>query len=216
MSRRNRRNRRGCGWSYQEWRRDDDGNEERRNAGWTGGGFGGPFGMFGGPFGMFGPGFGHGFDRGAWAGPGFFGGRNFRILSGLHRDPWHGKIAGVCAGLGAYYGIRPKIIRIALIVALCFNAPLTILGYVIATVLLRPLPAPSQGGRSEVNAGTSAQHQREETQAEEELPPELRFAALKDKFKELETRTGEIEGLVTSPEFRLRRDFRKMREGDAP
>jgi hypothetical protein len=36
---------------------------------------------------------------------------------------------------------------------------------------------------------------------------------LKDKFRELEERTGEVETLVTSSEFRLRRDFKKMGEG---
>ncbi len=201
MSRKNwKRHRRGCGWSHTEWRRDDDGREERRHAHWSTDGWnGGPWTY-------------------AATGPGFFGGRNFRILSGLRRDPWHGKVAGVCAGIGGYYGIRPKWIRIALIVSLFFNAPLTILAYIIATLLLKPLPEASFGGRSEMNAGTSAQGstraQREETKAEEELPSELRFAALKDKFRELEGRTGDIEGLVTSPEFRLRRDFRKMREGE--
>jgi len=198
---------RGCGWSYTEWA--DHGSEEsNRRGGWSGGGFGGPFGGFGGPFGAFGgPG-------AAWSGPGFFGGRNFRILSGLRRDPRHGKVSGVCAGIGAYYGIRPKWIRIGLIISLFINPPLTILGYIIATLLLRPLPESNFGGQSEMNAGTSAGAQRAETKAEEELPPELRFAALKDKFREIEGRTGDIEGLVTSPEFRLRRDFRKMREGD--
>jgi phage shock protein C len=198
-----RRNRRGCGWSYNAWSHHDG---DDRQADDNGNPFGGN------------PWSGNPWSH-AWAGPGFFGGRNFRILSGLHRDPRHGKIAGVCAGIGAYYGIRPKFIRIALIVSLFINAPLTILGYVIATVLLKPLPEPTfggAGGKSEMNAGTSAQQQAQaETKAEEDLPPELRFAALKDKFKALETRTGDIEGLVTSPEFRLRRDFRAMGEGDA-
>jgi len=192
MSRKHRR--RGCGWSYHEWRHDEHGNAERRYAGWQGG-----------PW-----------SYAAADGPGFFGGRNFRILSGLRRDPWHGRVSGVCAGIGGYYGIRPKWIRIALIISLFVNPPLTILGYVIATLLLKPLPEPSfaQGGQSEMNVGTSSQQQRAETKAEEELPPELRFAALRDKFRELETRTGDIEGLVTSAEFRLRRDFKKMGEGD--
>ena len=61
-----------------------------------------------------------------------------------------------------------------------------------------------------MNTGSSAQRAKA---AEEELPPELRFAALKDKFRELEERTGGMETLVTSSEFRLRRDFKNMREG---
>ena len=200
--------RRGCGWSYTEWS-DHDGDDGAPGEN------GNPFG--GNPWG--GNPWNH-YSRWGYAaagGPGFFSGRNFRILSGLRRDPWHGKVAGVCAGIGGYYGIRPKWIRVALIVSLFINPPLTILGYLIATVLLKPLPAPSSGSQPEMNAGSSGQAsattQRAETKAEEELPPELRFAALKDKFRELEGRTGDIQGLVTSPQFRLRRDFPKMGEG---
>jgi phage shock protein C len=197
MSRQGRK-RRGCGWSYNEWSHDDgDDRQPDANPQWTNPWGGNPW-----NYARWNP---------AWSGPGFFGGRNFRILSGLRRDPWHGKVSGVCAGIAGYYGIRPKWIRIALIVSLFFNLPLTLLGYGIATLLLKPLPEPSLGGQSEMNAGTSSQ----EKSAEEELPPELRFAALKDRFRELEGRTGDIEGLVTSPEFRLRRDFRKMGEGEA-
>ena len=151
---------------------------------------------------------GNPWNAAAWAGS--FGGRNFRILSGLRRDPWHGRVSGVCAGIAGYYGLNLRLIRIAMIVALCINPFFTIGGYILATFLLRPLPEPTGfGGRSEANAGTSAKAES----AEEELPPELRFAALKDKFRELEGRTGEIETLVTSKEFHLRRDFKKMGEG---
>jgi phage shock protein C len=155
-------------------------------------------------------------------GDGGFGGRNFRILSGLRRDPARGKVSGVCAGISGYYGINLKLIRIAMIVALVVNPLLTIGGYALATFLIQPLPEPRpDGGQSEVNAGTSAQQAQREKAAEEELPPELRFAALKDKFRALEERTGDVETLVTSPEFRLRRDFKKMGEdkgddGDTP
>jgi phage shock protein C len=150
----------------------------------------------------------------AWSEGGFGGGRNFRILSGLRRDPYRGRVSGVCAGIAGYYGINLKLIRIAMIVALFINPLLTIGGYALATYLIQPLPEPTpDGGHSEANAGTSAQRAEREKAAEEDLPPELRFAALKDKFRELEERTGQAETLVTSPEFRLRRDFKNMGEG---
>ena len=139
-----------------------------------------------------------------------FGGRNFRILSGLRRDPWRGRVSGVCAGIAGYYGINLKLIRVAMIVALFVNPLLTIGGYALATWLIQPLPdARPDGGSSETNSGSSAQERAED----EDLPPELHFAALKDKFRELEERTGQVETLVTSSEFRLRRDFKKMGEG---
>jgi phage shock protein C len=149
----------------------------------------------------------------AW-GEGGFGGRNFRILSGLRRDPSRGRVAGVCAGIAGYYGLNLKLIRVAMIIATFFAPFLTIGGYALATFLLKPLPEPMpDGGQSEMNAGSSASRAEREKAAEEELPPELRFAALKDKFRELEERTGGMETLVTSSEFRLRRDFKEMGEG---
>jgi phage shock protein C len=142
----------------------------------------------------------------AWAGAGW-GGPSFRILGGLKRDPWHGKVSGVCAGIAGYYGIRVWLVRALWIVGLCMNPFLAFAAYGIATLFLHPLPAPDRfGGRSETNAGTSAHPEDPDS----DLPPELRFASLKDKFREIEGRAGEIETLVTSPEFRLRRDFNKM------
>jgi phage shock protein C len=160
----------------------------------------------------------------AGGGAGAFVGRNFRILSGLRRDPVRGKISGVCAGIAGYYDFNVGIIRALMVLAAFINPFMAVGFYVIATFLLRELPDPRDfGGQSEVNAGPSARGEREGSGAEthharakreeEDLPLELRIAALKDKFRELETRTGEIEALVTSPEFRLRRDFRQMDEG---
>jgi phage shock protein C len=152
----------------------------------------------------------------AW-GEGGFGGRNFRILSGLRRDPYRGKVAGVCAGIAGYYGLNLKLIRIAMIISVFFVPFLTIGGYALATFLIKPLPEPAaqrpDGGQPETNAGSSERQAEREQAAEERLPPELRFAALKDKFRELEERTGDMETLVTSNEFRLRRDFKNMHEG---
>lgn len=153
-------------------------------------------------------------DGAASANWGGFGGRNFRILSGLHRDPYRGKVSGVCAGIAGYYGINLTLIRVLMVIAAFINPFLTIGGYALATWLIHPLPEPKpDGGQSEMNAGSSAQRAAREREAEDELPTELRFAALKDKFRELEERTGGMETLVTSSEFRLRRDFKNMGEG---
>jgi phage shock protein C len=156
-----------------------------------------------------------------WGEGGYGGGRNFRILSGLRRDPYRGRLTGVCAGIAGYYGINLKLIRIAMIICAFINPILTIGGYALATWLIKPLDEPAHpradAGRSETNAGSSSHRVEPEKPMEEDLPPELHFAALKDKFRELEERTGGMETLVTSSEFRLRRDFKNMGEGkDAP
>ncbi len=40
---------------------------------------------------------------------------------GLYRDTRHGRVAGVCSGIGAYLDIRPKFIRLAAILACVFD-----------------------------------------------------------------------------------------------
>jgi phage shock protein PspC (stress-responsive transcriptional regulator) len=63
----------------------------------------------------------------------------------LRRDPEHGMIAGVCAGLGRHFGIDPILIRVAFVVITIATAGFAALGYVIAWPLIpaddEPQPA---------------------------------------------------------------------------
>ncbi len=145
--------------------------------------------------------YGNGCHGNGWQGHG----RDYRILSGLKRDPARGKVSGVCAGIAGYYGISTWAVRAAALIGLVINPILALIVYGIATLMLQPLerPAPETavaGGPG----GTEA--------PESDLPPELRFAALREKFREMEARTGGMEAEVTSKEFHLRRDFRRMGE----
>lgn len=132
-------------------------------------------------------------------------GREYRILSGLKRDPVNGKVSGVCAGIAGYYGIKPWVVRGAALVALVMNPVLALIVYGIATMMLKPMEYP-EAAASSADAG-----QRTEA-SDSELPPELRFAALREKFRDLAERAGNMEAEVTSKEFHLRRDFRRMGE----
>jgi phage shock protein C len=134
-------------------------------------------------------------------------GREYRILRGLKRDPANGMVSGVCAGIAGYYGINRKFVRIAAVVGLLINPVLAFIVYGIATIMLKPIE------RAEVEAAAATADNSDRGEAlGSDLPPELRFAALREKFNDLAARAGSMEAEVTSKEFHLRRDFRKMSE----
>lgn len=125
-------------------------------------------------------------------------------FQGLRRIPDQGRVSGICAGIAAHWGVRLKWVRIAAVVALIFAPMLTLIAYGLGTFFLQPMdvePIPATqkpGAKDDWATG--------------ELPPDLTFPNLRRKFRELEERAGSMETLVTSQEFHLRRDFRRMGE----
>ena len=61
----------------------------------------------------------------------------------LYRDPQHAMIAGVCSGLGAYFGIDATIIRLIFIVALFFGGA-SILVYIVLWLVMPEANTPSE------------------------------------------------------------------------
>ncbi|MDR3440847.1 PspC domain-containing protein [Telmatospirillum sp.] len=124
--------------------------------------------------------------------------------SDLYRDPDHGKVAGVCAGLGAYFQVRPKFIRLAFILGSVFGLfiPL-VLAYVLLTVLLPPQsgisPAAEQAGS---RVGGSSGLWGDEAGS--------RIDRLTERFRSLDRRLASMEAQVTSDEFLLRQKFREL------
>ena len=153
--------------------------------------------------------------------PHAFGEKLHRFFKRLHRNPDQGKIAGVCAGIAETAGMRPWVVRAALIVLLIMNAPVAILLYILGIVLLErrtdfvaegpeaagptatastqgPAPdgPPSSGGPdSVVDTG---------------LPQNLRFESLRRKFKDLEERAADMEAHVTSGDYTLNKRLKEI------
>lgn len=57
------------------------------------------------------------------------------MLKRLHRSRDNVMIAGVCAGVGDYFGIDPTIVRLATVVAACFGA-VGLLAYIAAWIIV--------------------------------------------------------------------------------
>ena len=54
--------------------------------------------------------------QGESAGESATGDDEFKVRRKLYRDPTNGKLAGVCSGLGTYFGIDPSLLRILFVV----------------------------------------------------------------------------------------------------
>lgn len=132
--------------------------------------------------------------------------RPFWAFQGLRRIPEQGRVSGICAGIAAHWGVRLKWVRVAAVVALIFAPMFTLVAYGLGTFFLKPVDV------EPVRSADKPQGRQEEKDswATGELPPDLSFPNLRRKFRELEERAGAMETQVTSQEFSLRRDFRRM------
>jgi phage shock protein C len=117
----------------------------------------------------------------------------------LYRDTEHGRVAGVCAGIADYIGVRRRMVRIAAILGLVFFFVPTILVYLALTILLPKKPPELYGS------------------AEEEVfwrgvrtAPDDTLKALSRTFTELEQRLARMETAVISADFDLHRKFRDI------
>jgi phage shock protein C len=118
----------------------------------------------------------------------------------LYRDTKHGRIAGVCAGLAAYFDVKVKFVRLAAILGVCFGFGVPIvIAYIVMALLLKPMPA--QMFRSESD---------ERFWRTVNVSPNLSVSELKTRFRSLDRRLAEMEARVTSDEFHLRQKFRDL------
>jgi phage shock protein C len=117
----------------------------------------------------------------------------------LYRDPDHGVLAGVCAGIAQYFGVDPIAVRLAFVLGLFLFFVPAALGYVVLAFLL-PRRPPALFASSEDEAfwrsvGTA---------------PDETLGGLRRRFADLETRLRSMERQVASPEFELHRKFRDL------
>jgi phage shock protein C len=120
--------------------------------------------------------------------------------TGLYRDPQHGKIAGVCAGLADYFGVRVTGLRIALILLSIFGffGPVLV-GYIVLAVLLHPKPAHLFRDSDDEAFWRSVVRRPADT-----------VSGLARRFRELDQRLARLEHRVTSPDEVLRAQFRQL------
>ena len=114
----------------------------------------------------------------------------------LYRDPEHGILLGVCAGVAEYFGIRRCVVRIGAIFSLMVFSLPTLFAYAIAGFLLPQKPARLYASDSEASFWRGVR-----------VAPERTARDLRHRFRELERRLRALEAYITSKEFALRREI---------
>lgn len=114
----------------------------------------------------------------------------------LYRDPTRGWLLGVCAGIAGYFGITVLAVRlVALLGLMLFTLP-TVLGYVVAGIVLRRRPDSLYRDREEEKFWTRARTE-----------PRATAGDLGARIRALDERLRAAEAYVTSRAFKLRRQF---------
>ena len=128
-----------------------------------------------------------------------FGAGGLSGRSRLWRDPEHGVIAGVLAGIADWLGAPRALLRVVAVVALFMNPFLTLGAYFLAVWLLAPRPDDLYRDEREEAFWRGVRTQPADT-----------AHGLAHTFKALEFRLRRLEAHVTSPSFDLDRRFRDL------
>lgn len=118
----------------------------------------------------------------------------------LFKNKRDGVIAGVCAGMADYFGVDVVLVRIAAILLLIFFTPFMVVGYIVAAIVMPRRPGVTREPTAEESEFWRGVSRR----------PEATFSNLKYRFRDLDSRLQGIERVVTSDEWKLRRDFREI------
>ncbi len=122
------------------------------------------------------------------------------LPEGLVRDTEMGKVAGVCAGIGGYFGVKTKFVRLAFILAaIFFFFPTTLIIYGVLALLMPRAPA----GFAYDNAANQPHRPGEPS-------PAPVYTNLHEHFGQLDRRLANMEAWVTSEDYRLRQQFKNL------
>ncbi|MGH7087572.1 MAG: envelope stress response membrane protein PspC [Stellaceae bacterium] len=117
----------------------------------------------------------------------------------LYRDPANGMLAGVCAGIAAYFGIDRIVVRLAFVLAFFLFFFLAVIAYVVLAIALPRRPAALFDSPDEEAFWHGLA-----------TAPDDALAGIRRRFSDLETRLRGIERHVASPDFDLHRQFRDL------
>jgi phage shock protein C len=120
--------------------------------------------------------------------------------TGLFRDPSRGRLAGVCAGLADYFGVKVGGVRLALVLLSVFGffGPVLV-GYVVLAVMLPRKPLHLYRDSDDEAFWRSVTRRPADT-----------VSGLVRRFREMEDRLARMERRVTSPDEVLRARFRDL------
>ena len=117
----------------------------------------------------------------------------------IYKNRREGRICGVCAGLGEYFGIDPNIIRVAAILLTFFGSGFPIVVYLVLCWLLEPKPDFLYENPKEDAFWREARTRPDYTKVD-----------LTRRFRDIEKRARAVEAYVTSKQFRLNKELNDL------
>lgn len=126
---------------------------------------------------------------------------SYRSQQRLYRDPRHGRIMGVCAGIADYFGFNVCATRALALLALLFFPPFTFLSYVILGFVLPRKPEDIRDEPEERHFWQGVRRSPQDT-----------YSDVRHRFREMEVKLGRMETYVTSERYDLDRKFRDLED----
>ena len=121
----------------------------------------------------------------------------------LYRDTERAVLAGVLAGIAHHFGFGVGATRVAVVIAGLFFGPFVVLAYVAGALLLKPMPRETYKSEDE-----------EVFWREIRKSPKATYSAVRFRLRQIEQSLQRMERYVTSPRFKLDRDFRNLENED--
>jgi len=119
----------------------------------------------------------------------------------LYRDTEHKVLCGVCAGVAEYFGVDRMLVRGITIAGLILMPPAVVIGYLAGCFFLPVRPDGLYRDEKEKRFWQDVRRSPRDT-----------FARTRHKFMQLEQRLRKLEAYVTSSQFELEREIRKVRD----
>ena len=123
----------------------------------------------------------------------------------LYRDADRAVLGGVCAGLSDYLGFNLKVTRFLCVVAFLCAVPFAVIAYLVAVLVI---PASS----SRVYDQYDYEERRKEALREEILRARPTAQDVRDRYKAMDERLANIEKYVTSRQYQLDEELRRLRD----
>ncbi|HYH20574.1 MAG TPA: envelope stress response membrane protein PspC [Azospirillum sp.] len=117
----------------------------------------------------------------------------------LYRNPQRGYMAGVCAGIGDYFGVDPFLVRLATVIGALFFFPFVLVGYIIAALALPSRPQQLYRTPDEETFWRTVS-----------TKPDRSLAGLAQRFRDFEKRVAGLEAYVSSKDYELNKAFRDL------
>jgi phage shock protein C len=134
------------------------------------------------------------------------------LLSGLRRYPKRGWVAGVCAGLADYFDWNVKVLRVCFLLGLIFSGffPFGLI-YIALWYVMEPADPAARVDDGEPHDYHAYQERRQERRWQRaEAYAGASTTDVKTRFSHLEQRLRSMEECVSSRDFELRRELKKL------